>query len=296
MLNTRSDYLVVLVGTYNRLELLKRTLDSIASGTSYSHEVIVIDAGSTDGTVEYLRGHAGITPVFQGELVGQARAYNAVWREIESRYTCWLSDDTEITPRSLDLAVSILEAEPSIGMVGLKMRDVVGPLKDVEYLGAVSEYGIMNCNHGVLPLSLLRSVGFFNESYYTYTIDPDPTASVLSTGEKVVRTRQVAVLHYRTEADPGRSRRNGGGRSRVDGLAVYRRKFRFLGRWYKTNPFQKTWRQLVYHVAPSYSQTGSGGMAFLSGTFTRPWSLGSSPFQTSGETGSGRTILSNGSR
>lgn len=197
MLNKRSDYLVILLATYNRLESLKRAIDSIESGTRCSHELIVIDGGSTDGTIEFLRTHPGVTPVFQGKLVGQARACNEVWRQIESRYTCWLSDDVEVVNGSLDLAVGILEKHPDIGMVGLKMKDTWGPWKDRPYMGKLSKYGILNCNHGVLSTRLLRSVGYFSEEYQSYTIDPDLTASILCTGHSVVMTKHIGVLHHR---------------------------------------------------------------------------------------------------
>src|SRR5918992_3727026 len=127
MLKKRSDSLTVLVATYNRLDLLKRTLASVAGGTDIAQEIIVIDGGSTDGTVEYLRRLRNVTAVLQGALLGTARAYNQVWRQIDSKYTCWLSDDTEVVGGSLELAVRILEERGEIGMVGLKMRDTKGP-------------------------------------------------------------------------------------------------------------------------------------------------------------------------
>src|SRR5574341_384263 len=201
MLNTRSNYLVILVATYNRLDLLKRTVNSIIRGTKCSHEVIVIDGGSTDGTIEYLEGHPDITSVFQGRLLGTARCYNEVWRQTDSLYTCWLSDDTEIVSGSLDLAVNVLETHPEIGMVGLKMKDVAGPWKEVPYVGGLSEYGIINCNHGVLSTNLLRAVGYFNEMYRSYTIDTDLTTSVLCAGTSVVMTKNLSVLHHREWAE-----------------------------------------------------------------------------------------------
>lgn len=229
MLNKRSDNLVILVATYSQLDLLKRTLNSIAAGTRCSHEIIVIDGGSTDGTIEYLKSHPGITPVFQGKLLGTARCYNQVWRQIESKYTCWLSGDTEIVDGSLDLAVSILEACPEIGMVGLKMKDTVGPWRTEPYMGALSEYGILNCNHGVLATNLLRSVGYFNESYRAYTIDPDLTASVLCTGKSVVMTKRISVLHHREWAKDDewkeKIKRDMGG---IDNAKIYHEKFKFL--------------------------------------------------------------------
>jgi len=240
MLNTKSDYLVILVATYNRLESLRRAIDSIIVGTCCSHEIIVIDGGSTDGTIEFLRAHTEITPVFQGKLIGQARACNQVWRQIESKYTCWLSDDTELVPGSLDLAVDILEKNSRIGMVGLKMVDTVARGKFKSYGGAVSEYGILNCNHGVMPTSLLRSVGYFNEDYRTYTIDPDLTASILSAGRAVVFTKQVGVHHHRAVLGEEQQRKRK--RELLNNLTIYREKFKFL----KASSYLSTgWRRVI---------------------------------------------------
>jgi len=43
-----------------------------------------------------------------------------VWRHVETPYSCWLSDDTDLVPGSIDTAIEILDADPTIGMVGLK--------------------------------------------------------------------------------------------------------------------------------------------------------------------------------
>ncbi len=243
MLNTKSSYLVILVATYNRLDSLKRAIDSIVFGTQCSHEIIVIDGGSTDGTIEYLRLNSSITPVFQGRLLGQARACNQVWRQIESKYTCWLSDDTELVPGSLDLAVDILDKDSRIGMVSLKMVDTDGRGTFSHYGGAVSEYGILNCNHGVLSTSLLRSVGYFNEDYRTYLIDPDLTASILSAGKGVVFTKQIGVHHHR--ADLGDEQQ----RKRQDELfnnsLIYRKKFKYLD---ASSYLSFGWRQKIRKI------------------------------------------------
>jgi glycosyltransferase involved in cell wall biosynthesis len=227
-INQRSDFLVVMVATYNRLPMLKAVVESIASGTRVPYELIVVDGGSTDGTIEYLQSHPRITPVLQGKLLGTARCYNRVWCDVRSRYSCWLSDDTDIVPGSLDTAIETLEMDPTIGMVGLKMKDTVGPGRHEPYRGGISEYGILNCNHGVLRTDLARQVGFFNEEYRSYMIDPDLTASILSTGHRVVMTRRVAVLHHREwavkEGDEKVAREMGG----IDNFAIYRRKFAFL--------------------------------------------------------------------
>ena len=226
--NKRSDYLTILIATYNRLEALKTAVNAISAQTRCSHEIIVIDGGSTDGTIEYLQSREDITSVFQGKLLGAPRAYNQVWHEVESKYTCWLSDDTELTNSGLDLAIEILEAAPEIGMVGLKTKDVVGPRVKVPYVGALSEYRILNCNHGVMPTELARSVGFFNEDYPMYMIDPDLTASILCTGKKVVMTRPVCIFHSPIWAMVDKAAKKKDRLKGVDHFEIYRKKFAFL--------------------------------------------------------------------
>ena len=223
-LNQKSDYLVILVGTYNRLEFLKRVLESLRNGVEVPHEVIVIDGGSTDGTVEYLKSCPDVLPVLQGKLLGPAKAYNEVWRRIDSRYTCWLSDDTEIVKGAMHEALNILECNPSIGMVGLKMKDVT---KGNPYQGSFSPYGILNCAHAVLSTSLLSSVGYFNEDYPFYMIDPDLTASVLCTGKKVVMTKAIGVIHHREwihHDEPSSTKQQ----RMADSKRIYMEKFHFL--------------------------------------------------------------------
>ena len=227
-INNQSNYLTVLIATYNRLETLKVAINAIHNQTKCSHEIIVIDGGSTDGTIEYLKSRSDITPVFQGKLLGVPRSYNQVWREVKSKYTAWLSDDTELTNNGLDLAVEILEKDPEIGMVGLKTKDVIGPRVNKPYVGALSEHQILNCNHGVMPYSLAGSVGFFNEDYPMYMIDPDLTASILCAGKKVVMTKPVCILHRPEWAVSGRTEKKTARLKGVDHIDIYRKKFSFL--------------------------------------------------------------------
>lgn len=191
--------LSIVVGTFNRVDQITRCLDSIARETQSPYVVYVTDAGSIDGTVEYLNRIASdrIRPVLEGRALGQARAYNAVFDLIETPYVCWLSDDNEVVDHSLDRALEIIRSDPQIGLVALKTRDVIGPFKDLPYIGGVSWLGILNVNQGLLPTAVLRQVGGFSLEFRDYGIDPDLTAKILLSGYDVVYTRGIALLHYR---------------------------------------------------------------------------------------------------
>jgi GT2 family glycosyltransferase len=197
--HTEAPILSVVLGTYNRIDQLKRCLNSILAQTSVPIRVYVSDAGSTDGTVEYLQGIATqtIVPLLVGKRLGQARAYNEVFEMVDTPYVCWLSDDNEVVDRGLERALEILQADAGIGMVALKTKDLEGPFVGAPYIGGVSAAGILNVNQGMLPAHVLRGVGGFSEEFRDYGIDPALTAEVLFAGFKVVYTRKVTLHHYR---------------------------------------------------------------------------------------------------
>ena len=199
--------LSIVVGTYNRLDQIKACIDSIRAETRTPFRIYVTDAGSTDGTIEYLTSQADSTlePVFVGQKLGQARAYNDVFKRVTTPYVCWLSDDNVVVDRGLDRAVEILEADRRIGLVGLKTQDQRGPFKKSPYIGGLSTIGILNVNQGLLPTPVMNKIGGFSEAFRDYGIDPDLTAKVLFSGYDIVYTRNVALHHYRNWSEDPQS-------------------------------------------------------------------------------------------
>lgn len=191
--------LSVVLGTYNRLDQLKRCIESIFRETKTAVKVYITDAGSSDGTIEYLESIASevVIPVLVGKKIGQAKAYNDVFAMVDTPYVCWLSDDNEVVNQGLDRAVTILENDSKVGMVALKTKDQQGPFLGTPYIGGISPAGILNVNQGVLPTTVLKLVGGFSEEFRDYGIDPALTAEVLFAGYKIVYTKMVTLYHYR---------------------------------------------------------------------------------------------------
>lgn len=194
-----SSALSIVCGTFNRRDQIERLVDSVIRETRIPFQLYITDAGSTDGTTEYLNSirDPRVHPVLVGKLLGQARAYNDVFMKVDTPYVCWVSDDNEIFDHGLDKAVEILKQDKRIGMVGLKVRDKIGPFVKAPYIGGVSSIGILNVNQGVLPTPVLHALGGFSEEFRDYGIDPDLTAKVLFLGFDVVYTRDVAIHHFR---------------------------------------------------------------------------------------------------
>jgi GT2 family glycosyltransferase len=189
----------VVLGTYNRIASLQRTVESVFRETRSPVRVYVTDAGSSDGTVEWLRSVSSerLVPFLVGKRLGQARAYNDVFRQVHTPYVCWLSDDNEVVNAGLDEAERALEERPDLGMIALKVKDVLGPFTRAPYIGGVSSIGVLNVNQGMLRTPVLQALGGFSEEFRDYGIDPDLTLRVLLAGHAVAYTRRIALLHYR---------------------------------------------------------------------------------------------------
>ena len=250
--------LSIVLGTCDRLVSLRRCLDSIVRETRTPFVVHVTDAGSTDGTRAYLQSIASetIRPVLVGRRLGQARAYNDVFRTLATPYVAWLSDDNEVVDGGLDLAVRILRQRREVGMVALKTRDVQGPFLGSAYLGGVSEIGVLNVNQGVLRTEVLREAGYFSEAFGSYGIDPDLTAKVLYAGRDIVYTRPVALHHFRDwPTDEATPEHTALARQHERSLRLYREKYAGFGTddgWWATK--RKAWAWFKRRLGRRYDE------------------------------------------
>lgn len=104
----------VIIPTYNRQALLPETLASVLAQTSVEREIIVVDDGSTDGTLAYLRDqpvivfglpHAGVPAVARN--AGLARAHGEL--------IAFLDSDDIWEPTALAQLSAALAAVPEAG-------------------------------------------------------------------------------------------------------------------------------------------------------------------------------------
>lgn len=96
-------------------ERLARCLDSVAAQTYPHVEHVVVDGGSTDGTVELLR-ERGVRFVSEPDD-GQAQAINKGFRIANGDWLGWLNADDQLTPRSAELAMAAAARSPSAGWI-----------------------------------------------------------------------------------------------------------------------------------------------------------------------------------
>jgi GT2 family glycosyltransferase len=95
---------------------LARCVESVAAQT-YGHiEHIVVDGGSTDGTVEWLTSARGIRWLSEPDR-GQAEAINKGFGIASGAILTWLNMDDVLMPSAVERAVDAFAREPALGLV-----------------------------------------------------------------------------------------------------------------------------------------------------------------------------------
>lgn len=109
-----------IVVTHNRLDFLKKAVDSVLNQTYARQEVIVVDDGSTDGTREWMESYApphGIKYIHVEGGLGGNHARNVGIRKSTGTYVALLDDDDEWLPEKTARQVQYLEDHPDVGVV-----------------------------------------------------------------------------------------------------------------------------------------------------------------------------------
>ena len=116
------------LGTYNRLPLLKASIESArrAAGT-LPLLALVADGGSSDGSREWLAEQPDCV-ILEGGIEGAVRAFNVAFGHavyLGCPYVVQWNDDFEFAAGAvpqIEAAVAILEAEPLVGAVTLESQ------------------------------------------------------------------------------------------------------------------------------------------------------------------------------
>lgn len=108
-----------IINTHNRIELLKRAIDSVKKQTYQNIEIIVIDDASDDGTKDYCEKLKDIIYVYipKNESRGGNYARNIGVKNSTGHYIAFLDDDDEWYPTKIEKQVEILDKKTDISVV-----------------------------------------------------------------------------------------------------------------------------------------------------------------------------------
>jgi GT2 family glycosyltransferase len=224
--------LSICIVTFQARDLLNECLVSIQEQTRKHYEVIIVDNGSQDGTIEMLRQSFPQVKIIQNQQnLGYTRPMNQALRLGQGRYLLQLNPDTKVLDSALDRLVDFMDENPNIGICGPKVLNRDGslqkpcrrgeprPLAVIAYFTGLANRFPQNQRLGeylmsymdedeihpvksvsgscmVIRKGVVDQIGFLNEIYFAYQEDADFCFQARQAGWQVVYYPKAQIVHY----------------------------------------------------------------------------------------------------
>ena len=107
----------IIIPTYNREKFIGAAIQSVLDQTYQDFEVIVVDDGSTDGTVDVVKEFSEKVRYIYQPNQGRSHARNHGLGLAKGRYIAFLDSDDLYLQEKLRLQVDFMEQHPEFGMV-----------------------------------------------------------------------------------------------------------------------------------------------------------------------------------
>jgi GT2 family glycosyltransferase len=208
----------VIIPNWNGKKFLAGCLDSLKAQTYKNHEVVLVDNGSVDGSVELVESsYPDVRLIRYPVNTGFSVAVNRGIKEARGKLIALLNNDTVVDPAWISEMVQGIKRSPELGSVACKMlayddRSLLDGAGDGYRRGGLpgrighrekdigqfnSERYVFGCCGGaaLYRRELFDKIGFFDEDYFAYLEDIDLGLRAQSAGYKCLYLPRAIVYH-----------------------------------------------------------------------------------------------------
>jgi len=222
--------LAIIIVSYNTRDDVVACLRSLGEPPpALSHEIVVVDNASSDGSEAAARACPGVRVIQAGANLGFAKANNLGIRASASEFVLLLNSDTLAPPGAIDGLVADLRAHPEAAVVGPRLVDaghqpeisfgsMIGPLVEFRQRRLMRAYtqrrrwAVRRVTSMVtrecwpdwvsgacllVRRAAAESVGLLDERYFMYNEDVDFCAAIRALGHTIRFTPAVEIVHHR---------------------------------------------------------------------------------------------------
>jgi len=208
----------VIVPNWNGAHFLPTCFDSLQEQSLTDFEVVLVDNGSTDGSVELVRdSYPTVRLLTLGENRGFSAAVNAGIRATTGTYIALLNNDTRVHPDWLSSLCTALDRHPELGFCASKIL-FFDPLHVINSVGdsyapwrSPRNIGLGQVDNGqyevprkvfgacaaasIYRRSMLNEIGLFDEDFWAYYEDVDLSFRAQLYGYQCLYVPKAVVHH-----------------------------------------------------------------------------------------------------
>ncbi|MDD4938301.1 MAG: glycosyltransferase family 2 protein [Candidatus Shapirobacteria bacterium] len=215
------DRISIIIVTWNTAKITKECVDTINKFIP-RQEIIVVDNGSSDNTIEILSKIKNVKIVANNANLGFAKANNIGFKYVTSNYVIFMNSDMKILDSKFLNMVEYLKVNPNIGIIGPKFlnpdlspqasvfprQSILNAFKEfwLNQKGAYSKYipdsqkpiKVWSISGGCILTrkSFFKSIGGWNEKYFFYFEDMDLCRKINQINKEVIYYPECQIIHY----------------------------------------------------------------------------------------------------
>ena len=183
----------IIIPNYNGLKFMEPCFAALEEQTARDFKVLVVDNGSTDGSVEWLK-EKNIPSIFLEENTGFSGAVNVGIQAADTPYVILLNNDTQVDPQYVEKLQRAIERSDKIFSVSSKVIQMFAPkLMDdagdmYSIMGWAYQRGVgrpvekydkgrrvfsANAAAAIYRRKVFDEIGLFDEMHFAYLEDVD---------------------------------------------------------------------------------------------------------------------------
>jgi GT2 family glycosyltransferase len=234
----KKNDLTLIILSYNTQFWLKKTLETLKEEyldkTKYKIKTIVVDNGSTDGSIEMVKKSMKWAQLIEvGENLGFAGGNNVALKKVTSRYAMLLNSDLEFKLDSnLDILIEYMDDHPEAGVITPRIEFINGSIDPGchrgeptlwasltyfakletifpksqlfgqyhQYYKDLESHHLIDACSGAAFLirkTVMDQVGYLDDRYFMYAEDLDWCRRVRDEGYQVVFHPEVKIIHHK---------------------------------------------------------------------------------------------------
>jgi hypothetical protein len=201
----QSTKLSIITGTLNRIEHIKRVIENTVDSCG-DLELILIDGGSTDGTIEYIKelNHSRINLIEVGQRSSYPHFMNLGLKASKNEWIAQWNDDVLLINDWNDV-LELIEKNTHDVYIFDWTRGSINDFKRGDTNVDPSSFGsywinFSHCmNFGVYRKRIFREIGMYDSKFKYYECDHDMTTRCALFGYRLINSHQIKVFEIMTE-------------------------------------------------------------------------------------------------